>query len=300
MTADATDVRIQLLENEVQNLRALVNSFLSGGIEDQLSGTGFQNFGAHKGRLGNYGIQLDAPYGPGTNKIGIWGTDTATYRGFPPDPSTLSQRAAIFFTDDESVPLSSILGEARSINAPRSRALFVANANGTLVYGNFFAESAGTTVADVSFGNSAAGGTSGGIDVLTGGLSFRSYTTEVLAANTNNWAPTDAGTRFWFRISSSVGNLNLTGLTTGWDGRLVVIHNVDTVDTITLTDEDVLSTAANRFALPAALALPPDGCAILRYDGTSQRWRCLGAFTGASGVASTTTKYAPILMLAGM
>jgi hypothetical protein len=141
-----------------------------------------------------------------------------------------------------------------------------------------------------------------GLTELTGALVIASNTTPaVLNANTNNYSVGTFDFAAVLRVASSLA-INVTGLvpTTGHtDGQIRILHNVGTF-TITLTANDVLSTAANRFAIPAALALPPDACAILQYDATSLRWRCLGAFTGAAAAASTTTLYAPILMLAGM
>ena len=40
--------------------------------------------------------------------------------------------------------------------------------------------------------------------------------------------------------------------------------------------EDVLSSAANRFAIKADITIEEDGeSAILMYDGTSSRWRLI-------------------------
>jgi len=104
-----------------------------------------------------------------------------------------------------------------------------------------------------------------------------------LAAETNNWAPTNLATSTTVRVTLT-GNQNLTGLTGGADGRIIILHNVDTVDTLTLLDESASSTAANRFFLSGStnLAVSPEQSVMLRYDATSSRWRDI-AYTGGGG-----------------
>lgn len=112
-------------------------------------------------------------------------------------------------------------------------------------------------------------------------------TPTALAANTNDYAPTGLATASVIRLSST-GAVNLTGLTGGATGRVVLIHNVG-ASTITLVDESVASTTTNRFALTANLALSADSVVLLQYDATSSRWRACGStgnFTGAGAVGA--------------
>lgn len=100
-----------------------------------------------------------------------------------------------------------------------------------------------------------------------------------LSGSTNNYAPANFSTTFAIRqdVSSAA---TLTGLTAGVDGRMIILTNITTTaaNTLTLTNEDGSSTAANRFTLPNAVSwsIPAGGSLILRYDGTSARWRPAG------------------------
>jgi hypothetical protein len=94
----------------------------------------------------------------------------------------------------------------------------------------------------------------------------------IAAGNNNNQAlPANATC---LRIDAAAASI-LTGLTGGVDGRIVVLHNVDTADSWTITHDDAASTAANRFFLPGAVTLTVliHGSVWLRYDATSSRWR---------------------------
>lgn len=102
-----------------------------------------------------------------------------------------------------------------------------------------------------------------------------------LAANTNNWAPTDLATAAVIRLTTNAGR-DLTGLTGGVAGRVIVLHNVGS-NSLFLKDEDTNSTDVNRFALPGSsvnFTLGADMSCILQYDGTTQRWRFVGAGIG--------------------
>jgi hypothetical protein len=70
------------------------------------------------------------------------------------------------------------------------------------------------------------------------------------------------------------GNQILTGVVPENNGELLLIENMDTVDTLTI-NHDVTSTAANRFLCPAAAnyVQGPLTSSLWRYDGTSTRWR---------------------------
>lgn len=104
-----------------------------------------------------------------------------------------------------------------------------------------------------------------------------------LTANTDNWAPTGIEDCNVIRLSTDASR-NITGLTQGWDGRVVVLENVGAQDAVLV--HDATSAAANRFYCPtsANYTLKANGAVAVRYDGTSSRWRVMeGAAAGSGG-----------------
>jgi hypothetical protein len=107
------------------------------------------------------------------------------------------------------------------------------------------------------------------------------------------------------RVSASAPGASITGLTGGASGRVAIVINVGTVDSIEIVHDSVGSIAANRILLAgsANLNLAPNSSLILWWDTASSRWRNIGVAnpsTGGSGggavlgwgngnVASTTT-----------
>ncbi|MBT8410223.1 MAG: hypothetical protein KJP02_00305, partial [Octadecabacter sp.] len=98
-----------------------------------------------------------------------------------------------------------------------------------------------------------AGGGSGTNDTLaiTGDI-----TPTALAANTDDYAPAGLAGASVVRISSGSSDYNVTGLTTGSDGRVVIAYNIGT-GTITFTAEDASSAAANRFGFGGDVVVGP-------------------------------------------
>ncbi len=99
-------------------------------------------------------------------------------------------------------------------------------------------------------------------------------------STTHNYAPAGlvASTQLLRQArSGGGGGLTVTGLVAGVDGQTLWFVNLSNavVQNITLKMEDAGSTAANRFAIPADIAIPPDGAVLLYYDGTTSRWRVL-------------------------
>lgn len=111
------------------------------------------------------------------------------------------------------------------------------------------------------------------LGIATIGLTGK-ITPSQITVDQDNYAPTGLSTASVVRISSDAGR-NITGLTAGSDGDLKIIENVGSFS-ITLKDESLSSTAANRFALTSDQILSPDSVVILKYDGTSARWRAAG------------------------
>lgn len=77
----------------------------------------------------------------------------------------------------------------------------------------------------------------------------------------------------------SSGAVSLTGLTGGWDGRLVFVTG--TSSSFGFANESASSTAANRLSLPNSTTwtLTARSGTWLRYDGTASRWYLLNGTT---------------------
>jgi hypothetical protein len=101
------------------------------------------------------------------------------------------------------------------------------------------------------------------------------------SGTTNNWAPGISGVTIIRQALSGLSPVTrtITGLAGGTAGQVITIFHLagGTGDKITLTSEDALSTAANRFLLPlgTAVDIRNDEGLTLWYDGTSARWRPL-------------------------
>lgn len=123
-----------------------------------------------------------------------------------------------------------------------------------------------------------------------------------ITANTNNYAPTDLATASTLRLNTS-GVFNLTGLTGGSSGRILVLHNVG-ANPFILIPESASSTAANRFVASGEVWVGTNQAVTLQYDATLSRWRVLNEpvfkplrslLTTTRGTASAT--YASIHQL---
>ncbi len=107
-----------------------------------------------------------------------------------------------------------------------------------------------------------------------------------IVANQNDYNPAGLSTAAVLRLSTDASR-NITGLQGGADGRMLLVYNVGSFN-IVLTDEDILSAAANRFAFGANVTLAAKQSITLQYDSTSSRWRSAGAWIGggSTGVPS--------------
>lgn len=126
-------------------------------------------------------------------------------------------------------------------------------------------------------------GTTPQLLTITSAVAFDSTLSPAALANgnNNNYAPTGHAAVYLFRLTGDGGGSTLTGLAGGVAGRRVTLCAI-TTDTITITDEDANSTAANRFAdLSGVSFILGTGtgsipCIDAIYDGTSSRWRLIG------------------------
>lgn len=98
-------------------------------------------------------------------------------------------------------------------------------------------------------------------------------------ANTDDWAPTGLSGASVIRVTTDASR-NLTGITGGADGRVLVLLNVGSFPLVLM--DDATSTATNRFQLNSDYTLLPDTGVVLQYDSTSTRWRAIGAIAASS------------------
>jgi hypothetical protein len=117
------------------------------------------------------------------------------------------------------------------------------------------------------------------------GSLWGSLTPSQLAADANDYAP--AGLAFASVLRMDADQIrNITGLTGGYDGRVLTIRNVGTGadSTLVIKRENASSAAANRFSLTEDVCIDPGGRAVFQYDGTASRWRLMSppAVSGAS------------------
>lgn len=108
-----------------------------------------------------------------------------------------------------------------------------------------------------------------------------------ITASQDNYNPTGLAGSGVVRLSSDAA-WSITGLAGGADGRMCVLQNVGGF-TITIENEHAGSTAANRFALNADVALTSDSAIAIMYDGTASRWRVIGGTGGGGGGATDFT-----------
>ncbi len=97
----------------------------------------------------------------------------------------------------------------------------------------------------------------------------------------NDYNPTGLTNCSVLRISAS-SPVTITGLAGGVDGRRLTLINTNVIP-ITITSEDLLSVADNRFALGGVNARLVSGAVLgIVYDGTISRWRVNSATAGAA------------------
>ncbi len=213
------------------------------------------------------------------------------------DPEEISVAGGLEFTGSGGIQRSALTGDVTAA-AGSNATTIAANA----VTDTKLRDSAGTSVIgnfDSGTGNPAdivAAADNVVLQRLGGSLSFSvltilsenlaltgDITPSSLAANQNNYTPSGAYTTASTLRQASSANVDITGLTGGSDGRIIIFHNIGTFD-ITLKNQDGSSTAANRFALNADVVLAANNSALLQYDSTASRWRVVStSIEGAGG-----------------
>jgi hypothetical protein len=130
-------------------------------------------------------------------------------------------------------------------------------------------------------------------DVMAGGVSVQHWTTTssvvllspvlsgvttpaaLASGNTNDYTPASLASVYTLRITPNAANSTITGLAAQAGGSWRQVCNIGGSGTLTLTNEDALSGAANRFR--GAITLQPAGgggrtCVQIWYDTTAARW----------------------------
>lgn len=101
-------------------------------------------------------------------------------------------------------------------------------------------------------------------------------TPTTLSGNVNDYAPTSLSTATTVRLSGGTSDRDVTGLTGGASGRVVLIANIGTTNALIFRHQSTSSSATNRFLLGSDISLSPGDTLALSYDGTTQRWRPVG------------------------
>lgn len=141
------------------------------------------------------------------------------------------------------------------------------------------------------------GGGSGSFTTLASSQTFTlsgDISPAQITSNQDNYAPTGIATASILRLNTDASR-NLTGITTGADGRLLLVLNIGSFPLVLV--DDATSTAANRFQLNGDVTLAADEGVVLWYDSTSSRWRLVAdyrvtTFTAASESASGVAELA--------
>jgi hypothetical protein len=106
-------------------------------------------------------------------------------------------------------------------------------------------------------------------------LTFATTTLSTFTSNVNNLS-LDLN-RSIFRVCAQ-GNMDLTGLSDGINGRFVALCNVCNTGNLRVMNESAQSTAANRILIGGGgtMSFGFNESVLLVYDGVSQRWRIVG------------------------
>jgi hypothetical protein len=142
---------------------------------------------------------------------------------------------------------------------------------------NVLCKSAGTDFTALNAISFAGGNTGSFIDGCS--PSNQDFVTGILSpaqitANTNDYNPTGLAAASVLRLQTDASR-NLTGLAGGADGRKIMIFNIGGFDLV-ITENDVASTAGNRFLMGGSVTLNPNEGMAFWYDGASTKWRSFG------------------------
>lgn len=137
-----------------------------------------------------------------------------------------------------------------------------------------------------AFANAA---TSGSFTIGGSWLASNPLTDTAFSAQQDNYSPANLGTSSILRLSTTGGNVDLTGIAAQSDGTIIVIRNIGAAGNIVLKNQDANSTAANEFIFPGGndVSILPDGSFVVIYDATLTAWTPFN-LSGSSGQLAPT------------
>lgn len=126
----------------------------------------------------------------------------------------------------------------------------------------------------------------GNLLTIKGDFYLSSYLTpDQITSDKNNYSFSGFTNVVNIRLSSDAAR-NITGLSNGANGRILILSNIGSF-TITLKANSLNSFAQNRFALESDIAIAPGGAVTLYYDNAQNRWICIGNSQPSTVVATT-------------
>lgn len=258
---------------------------------------------AYTTRVNNQDLNLAEDINTGRNAIKALAYTTLSQAGFA-NAETLSANKTL--TDsDASVQMLNPNGADRDVSlavlAETNHPTLISNTNGSNYLLNV-KNSGGTLIRIVPPGKSFLFYSDGTQWKIDGFDLYETISPAQITANQNNYNPTGAYQADIIRLDAD-GAYNITGLAGGSSGRIKFLMNVSS-ETLTLTDEDANSSAANRFAFGENFEFTSNKMILLVYDGESERWRMVGGGgsspSPAKGRVIFHTSHAPNTLGAGV
>jgi len=241
--------RMNVVEENLQSIRLTLDTLLQNLLNPALMVPGTLRFGGNQMELGNNGIQVLAT---GSNRPAIIWT-THFLNNVDPDTQDLVWvKGYLDKASDGEIEIGIAMNETDSTAAA------------------FIDFTAGGIGASTPYGAVR----SRGRIQLDAADSSDTSANKSLTGNTNDLA---IGRSSVIVRLSADGAYNLTGMANGAQNRWVILWN-SSANTITLKNEDAASTAANRYALKADIALAQYAGATFVYDSDASRWRCVGLY----------------------
>jgi len=95
-----------------------------------------------------------------------------------------------------------------------------------------------------------------------------------ITADQNDYNPTNLSTSSVLMLDCDSSFRTITGLQSGADGRILIVHNMSTANTLLLANQNTNSSAANRFDFGGYdIPLFPSSQVMLFYDNVNSRWK---------------------------
>lgn len=262
--------RMNVVEENLQSIRLTLDTLLQNLLNPALMVPGTLRFGGNIMQLDQNGIQITADDAGGVGAILF--RETLTPK--PGDATTGSNITGIASTSGNDIGQAQL--EAFVADGGTGQVAVKAETGVSTVE---VALDSSSTVGDAFFSitHSDQGrllAWNGAIN-LAGDSDSGVLTPAQFTANQNNYGPTNGISTTLWRLTSDASR-DLTGIQPGL-ADLKFLFNVGAFD-IVLKDESANSDAQNRFALKADITLAPEGAALIWYDPTSSRWRCVGTY----------------------